>query len=57
MQCHGSQSLIRLLKVSRRVMKNLLFNMVQPIDLIFCKIIEIIEQTFSIVQTDFLFKS
>ena len=39
-QIHGSQSPIRLLRVSHCA---IFFNMVQPIDPIFCKMIEIIE--------------
>ena len=47
MQIHGSQSLIRLLSVSHCVMKSLIFfNMVQAVDLIFCKMIEFNEQNF-----------
>ena len=52
---HGSQSPIRLLRVSYCVIKShIFFNMIQPIDLIFCKMIEIIEQTFAIVQIFYL---
>ena len=43
-QFYGSQSPIRLLGVSHCVVKSLIFYMVQPIDLIFCKMIEMIEQ-------------
>ena len=53
---HGSQSPIRLLRVSHCVKKSLIFfNMVQAIDLIFCEIIEIIEQNF-FNSADFLFR-
>ena len=53
-QIHGSQFPIRLLKVSIVLQKVLFFNIIQPIDLIFCKMIEIIEQNFSIVQIFYL---
>ena len=43
-QLHGSQSPIKLLRVSHCPIKFYLFNMVQPIDLIFCKMVEITEQ-------------
>ena len=46
-----AQSPKGLLRVSRCFMKSLIFfNMVQPIDLIFCKMIEIIEKIFLIVE-------
>ena len=53
---HGSQSPIKLLRVSHCVIKVLFFNMVQPIDLIFWWLIEIVEQNF-FNCADFLFRS
>ena len=45
MESHGSRSPIKLLRVSRCLIKSFIFfNIVQPIDLIFCKMVEIIEQ-------------
>ena len=45
-QFHGSLSPVRLLRVSRCVIKSYFFNMVQPIDQTFCKTIKIIKQSF-----------
>ena len=55
MYFHGSQSPIRLLRVSC-VIKSYFSNLVQPIDLIFYKMIEMIEQNIlnSIVQIFYL---
>ena len=53
---HGSQSPIKLLKVSHCYKKSYFFNMVQPIDLIFCKVIEMIEQNI-FNHADFSFRS
>ena len=53
---HDSQSPITLLRISHSVIKSLTFNMVQPIDLILCKMIEIIEQNI-FNRADFLFRS
>ena len=56
-QFHGSQSPIRLLRVSRCLVKSyIFFNMVQPIDLLFCNMVEIIEQNI-FNHPDFLFRS
>ena len=41
---HGSRSPTKLLGVSHCVIKGLIFYMVQPIDIFFSKIIEVIEQ-------------
>ena len=53
---YGPQYPIRLLRVSHYVMKSLFFNMVQPIELICCKMIEIIEQNF-FIRADFIIRS
>ena len=55
-QFHGSQSPIRLLRVSLFYKKYYFFNMVQTIDLIFSKMAEIIEQNI-FNRADFLFRS
>ena len=55
-QFHVSQSPIKLLRVSHCVRKSLIFNMVQPIDLIFYKVIEMIEQNI-FNRADFSFRS
>ena len=59
-----SKNVISWLTVSNQIVKSLslsykkfyFFNMVQPIDLIFCKMIEIIEQNI-FNHADFLFRS
>ena len=55
-QFHGSVSnqIVKSLSLSHK--KFYFFNMVQPIDLIFCKMVEIIEQNI-FNGADFLFKS
>ena len=56
-QIHGAQSPIRLLRVSRCLIKSFIFfNMVQSIDLIFCNMAEILEQNL-FNRADFLFRS